>query len=353
MPRAVNIKKGASMSDPIRILVPEGSSYRFAWKVEAMAEGKPFRIIAPQDSSEAVMIAAAADADAILSYKAPLTRAVIAAAKNARMIQKFGLDCKNIDLAAARERKLPVFTRSLIRNATVADHAMALMLACARRLLECHRVVADAQYLAHGYVPKPTAQENVHHGNWIKVQGVADLLEATVGIVALGDIGTEIARRLKPFGPRICYFQRNRHSEKTEKALDVHYLPLDELIAAVDYLILVVPQTPETVNLLSRERIARMKPGACVVNVGRGGLIDEAALCEALRSNKLAAAGLDVFQWEPVPKDNPLLALPNVVLSPHMAGGSSDRYWQVDVAGVLENIRRFVSGEPAAGLLDN
>ena len=339
------------MDNPIRVLVPDGVNYRFAGKVEAMAAGKPFKVVVPAGPAEADVIAAAADVDAILAYKLPITRALLEAAPKARMIQKYGLDCKNIDLAAAREKGLPVFTRSLIRNATVADHAMALMLACARRLLECHRVVAEARYLAHGYVPKPTAQQNVHHGNWIKVEGVADLLESTVGIVALGDIGTEIARRVRPFGPRICYYQRRRHGDDIERSLDAHYLPLDELIASVDYLILVVPLTPETENLLSRERIARMKPGACVINVGRGGLLDEDALCEALREGRLAAAGLDVFRWEPLPESSPLRQLPNVVLSPHMAGGSSDRYWQVDVAGALENIRRFIAGEEASGLL--
>lgn len=341
------------MSNPIRVLVPDGINYRFATKVEAMAEGKPFKIIVPTAPDEAGIIAVAGEADAILAYKAPVTRAVIEAAPGARLIQKFGLDCKDIDLVAAHEKGLPVFTRSLIRNATVADHAMALMLACARRLLECHRVVAEARYLQHGYVPKSTGQQNVHHGNWIKVEGVADLLESTVGIVALGDIGAEIARRVRPFGPRIVYHQRRRHSEQVEKSLGVHYMGLDELIETVDYLILVVPQTAQTENMLSRERIARMKPGACVINVGRGGLIDEEALCEALRNNRLAAAGLDVFRMEPVPESNPLLQLPNVVLSPHMAGGSSERYWKVDVAGVLENIRRHIAGEGADGLLQD
>jgi phosphoglycerate dehydrogenase-like enzyme len=316
-----------------------------------MAADKPFQLVVPAELTEAGTVAAAGEVDAILAYKAPVTRAVLDAARSVRMIQKFGLDCKNIDLAAAREKSIPVFTRSLIRNATVADHAMALMLACARRLLECHRVVAEARYLDKGLEPKPTGQQNVHHGNWIRVEGVGDLLESTVGIVALGDIGAEIARRVRPFGPRICYYQRRRHDEDTERALDAHYLPLDELIATADYLFLVVPLTPETENLLSRERIARMKPGACVINVGRGGLVDEDALCEALRDGRLAAAGLDVFRWEPLPEASPLLRLPNVVLSPHMAGGSSDRYWQVDVAGALENIRRFFAGEKAGGLL--
>jgi len=340
------------MANPIRVLLPDGESYRFAMKVGAMAEGKPFELVIPKSANGDDVLKLATDVDAILSYKAPLTRAIIQAAGKARIIQKYGLDCKNIDLAAAREKGIPVFTRSLIRNATVADHALALMLACARRLLECHRVVAEAQYLKHGYVPKPTAQENVHHGNWVKVQGVADLLESTVGIVALGDIGCEIARRVRPFGPRICYFQRNRHDEKTETSLGVEYLPLDHLIVQSDYLILVVPLTPGTENLLSRERIARMKPTACVINVGRGGLIDEDALVDALRGGKLAGAGLDVFRWEPLPDTSPLRTLQNVVLSPHMAGGSSDRYWQVDVASVLENIRRYLNGEKAMGLVE-
>lgn len=339
------------MNNPIRVLVPDGVNYRFGGKVEAMAAGKPFAIVVPAGPTDADVNAAAADVDAILAYKMPVTRALLDAAPRARMIQKYGLDCKNIDLVAAREKGLPVFTRSLIRNATVADHAMALMLACARRLPECHRVVAEARYLADGHVPKPTAQQNVHHGNWVRVEGVTDLLESTVGIVALGDIGTEVARRVRPFGPRICYYQRRRHSAETEQALDVHYLPLDQLIETVDYLILVVPLTPETENLLSRERIARMKPGACVINVGRGGLIDEDALHEALRDGRLAAAGLDVFRWEPLPESSPLRSLPNIALSPHMAGGSSERYWQVDVAGALENIRRHIAGEKTSGLL--
>jgi len=340
------------MTNPIRVLLPDGESYRFAMKVGTMAEGKPFELVIPKKANGDDIAAMAADVDAILAYKAPLTGEIISAARKARMIQKFGLDCKNIDLAAARDRGLPVFTRSLIRNATVADHAMALLLACSRRLIECHRVVAEARYLQYGYEPKSTGQENVHHGNWIKVEGVADLLESTVGIVALGDIGSEIARRVRPFGPRICYYQRNRHGEDIEKSLGVHYMPLDQLIAECDYLILVLPLTPATENLLSRERIARMKPGACVINVGRGGLIDEEALCDALRENRLAMAGLDVFRMEPVPQSNPLLKLQNVVLSPHMAGGTSDRYWKVDVAGALENIRRFISGEGAVGRID-
>ena len=339
------------MTKPIRILVPDGANYRFGMKAEAMAAGKPFELVIPAAADEASAIAVAGGVDAIFTYKLPLTRAIMQAATGARMVQKYGLDCKNIDLAAARELGLPVFTRSLIRNATVADHAMALLLACSRKLLECHRVVAEARYLQHGYVPKATAQQNVHHGNWIKVEGVADLLEATVGIVALGDIGTEVARRLRPFGPRIVYHQRRPHPPAIEQALGVEYLPLDELLAVVDYLVLVVPLTPETESLLSRERIARMKRGACVVNVGRGGLVDEDALCDALESGQLACAGLDVFRWEPLPESSRLRTLPNVVLTPHMAGGTSERYWQNDVAGSLENIRRFIAGEAAQGRL--
>ncbi len=339
------------MSNSIRVLVPDGTNYRFSWKVETMARGQPFEVVVPEAVTEAGIAAAAGGSDMILAYKAPVTRAVLDAAPKTRMIQKFGIDCKNIDLAAARDKGIPVFTRSLIRNATVADHAMALMLACARRLPESQRVVAEARYLELGFIPRQTGQQNVHHGNWIKVAGVGDLLEATVGIIALGDIGTEIARRVRPFGPRICYYQRRQHTPEIEAALDAHYLPLDELIAAADYLILAAPLTPETENLLSRERIARMKPTASVVNVGRGGLIDEDALYAALRDGKLAMAGLDVFRWEPLPRGSPLMTLPNVALTPHMAGGSSDRYWEVDVAGVLENIRRFFAGEQTTGQL--
>ncbi len=104
------------MSDATRVLVPDGMDYRFSWKVETMAKGRPFTVVVPKAITEEGIAAAAADADVILAYKAAITRAVLDAARNARMIQKFGIDCKNIDLPAAREKGIPVFTRSLIRQ---------------------------------------------------------------------------------------------------------------------------------------------------------------------------------------------------------------------------------------------
>jgi phosphoglycerate dehydrogenase-like enzyme len=279
-----------------------------------------------------------------------VSAAVIEAATALRLIQKHGINCRNIDVAAATRRKVPVATVPLMRNVTVAEHALALMLACARRILPGHQAVTGADYQALGLEPALTTQKS-YRSNWAGIEGVTELFQATAGIIGMGDIGMEIARRCRAFGMPVCYFQRTRHPEGIEASLGIRYLPLDDVLATADYLVLVIPHTSESAGLINERTLAMMKPTATLINVGRGGLVDEAALAAALQNRRLAMAGLDVYQREPLPAESPLIRLPNVVLLPHTGGGSY-RSWEVDLPASLGNIRRFFAGEPAAGVIN-
>jgi glyoxylate reductase len=323
---------------------------KFSTRVRQSPAAQGFDLIIADDDAEATLLAQAPHADAILCYQSRVSAAVIRAATGLKLIQKHGRNCRNIDLPAARERGVPVATVPLMRSVTVAEHAVALMLACARKVIPGHLAVTQARYRESGIEPVATTQTN-YRSNWAAIKGVTELFQASVGVIGMGDIGMEVAKRCRAFEMSVAYYQRSRHPETVEAALGVRYRPLEELFRTSDFVVLVVPHTAETESLIGAKALALMKPTATLVNVGRGGLIDEAALVAALKSGQIAMAGLDVYRQEPLPVTNPLLTLPNVVLLPHTGGGSY-RSWEVDTPASLTNIRRFFSGEGAAGIIN-
>lgn len=337
------------MQNQIRLVITDVDPPRFAERFHHTPETDAFEIVVPDEEGEEALLDYVSGSDAILCYKAPLSGAVIRAASSLRLIQKHGRNLRNIDVAAATERGVPVATCSLLRNASVAEHAMALMLACARRVIPSHRAVSGAVYLDMGLEPVTTTQWETR-GNWAQIEGLCELFGATAGIVGMGDIGIEIARRCQAFEMEVCYCQRTPHSQEMEAAMGVRFLPLDELVAVSDFIVLVLPHTPETQGLIGASQFDRMKSTATIVNVGRGALIDEDALADALRNQKIAMAGLDVYQQEPLPASSALRELPNVVLLPHTGGGSN--YWKVDPSSTLEKIRRFFFEGDQSGVIN-
>lgn len=330
------------MTQTIRLLVTDNTASRFAFHLREARAHEQFHLLFADDNSEPALCALARNADAILCYQTPLTAAVIEAAPALRFIQKHGLNCRNIDTAAAARRNIPVATMPLLRNVTVAEHALALMLACARKIIPAHQAVAGAAYQHLGLQPMATSQGN-YRSNWAAIQGMTELYNTTVGIIGMGDIGMEIARRCRAFGMAIAYHQRTPHDPATEAAYALRYLPLQDLLAAADFVVLALPHTPETEGIIGATALARMKPSATLINVGRGGLVDEQALAAALQQGRIAMAALDVYRMEPLPVDSPLRTLPNVVLTPH-SGGGSYRSWEVDMPATLANIRQFFVG---------
>lgn len=325
----------------INLLVTEATATPFAKHVRDWADTQVFDLTFPHDSEPGSLQLLAPTCDAILSYQAPLGATVIDAAPRLKVIQKHGLNCRNIDLMAARVRGIPVGVMPLIRNITVAEHAMALMLACSRQLIAGHDAVRGAVYQGMGLEPTLTSQSN-YRANWANIQGLCELYQATVGIVGMGDIGIEVAKRCRAFGMSIVYHQRTRHEPETENEWGIRYLSMDDLLATSDFVILVVPHTPQTEALIDARALAKMKSSATLINIGRGGLVDEVALTEALQSGCIAMAALDVYQREPLPADSLLLSLPNVVMMPHLGGGSN-RSWEVDMPASLSNIRKYFS----------
>ena len=234
---------------------------------------------------------------------ARITASVIAAAPRLKLILQFGAGLEGVDRAAAEARGIPVRNVAGANAQAVGELALFLMLALARRLPE-HRRSFESRV-----VGDPVGTE---------------LLGKTVGIVGLGATGRALARMARGVGMRVIALRRNPGEGKDPDADWVGGTDdLDRLLAEADYVTLHLPTTPETLGMMDAARLAKMKPSAFLVNVGRGGLVDRDALIDALRERRIRGAGLDVYWQEPPDPDDPLLAMDNVVATPHV-GGTSD-----------------------------
>jgi len=205
-------------------------------------------------------------------------------------------------------------------NIACAEHALALMLTQARKLDRMVGLVTAAKLAAAGYPYKPFDRRHTPNSNWGRIGGIRMLHGATLGLIGLGEIGREIATRAVAFGMRVLYFQRTKWPEADERALGVAYAPIDTLLAEADWLIPQLPEGPSTRNLIGAAQLARMKPGAFIVNVSRPDVIERAALIAALKSGHLGGFALDPLYQAPARDDDELLQLKNVILVPHLAG---------------------------------
>lgn len=254
----------------------------------------------------------------------PVTEDVIARAPHLKLVQKIGSGVNTIALAACRRRGIAVCNLPGTNSRAVAEMSLLLMLACLRRLCELDRATRRA-------------------GGWLDAWGLQDRLGElsgrTVGLVGFGAVPRILAPALAALGARPVYWSR---AEKRDAGIP--WRPLEALLAEADIVSLHLPLAADTERLIDAPAIARMKPGAILVNTARGALVDEAALAQALRSGRLAAAGLDVFAAEPPPASHPLLALPNVVCTPHLAWLTQETL-ERSFAIALENVRRLRDGQ--------
>jgi len=237
-----------------------------------------------------------------------------------KLIAKLSHWPTEIDRTACEEKGIQIELLPQLGCIAVAEHAMALILACARMLIPSHQGVITGAYRELGLTPAVTT-ERTFAFKWLSVDPF-EVYGKTLGIIGLGEIGKEVAVRARSFGMKILYNKRTRLPQELEKALGVEFCNLNELLKSSDFVSLHIPHTQETDKLLGRSELQAMKPTAYLINTARGGLIDEEALVCTLRDGEIAGAGLDVFVEEPLPYDNPLLQLGNVVLTPHIGGGS-------------------------------
>jgi phosphoglycerate dehydrogenase-like enzyme len=218
----------------------------------------------------------------------------------------------------------------------MAEHTIAVLFGFARRL----HLARDAQR------ERVWAQEALLRGpGFMKLEGTR------LGLVGLGSVGAEIAVRARALGLEVVAVRRRPSADPAPADAQWGVEALDELLATSDWVVLAAPLTEETRGLIGARELARMRPGAVLVNLGRGGLVDEAALVEALRSGRLGGAALDVVEHEPLPVDSPLWDLPGVILTPHVSG-LGPRYWERAMDLFAENLRRYLADQPLLNTVD-
>jgi glyoxylate reductase len=245
-----------------------------------------------------------------------------------RVISNYGVGVDHINLADAAARGIPVGNTPGILDGATADLGFALLLASARRICEGDRYARSPEFTR--YDPAYILGREVHG--------------RTIGIVGMGRIGTQIARRARAFEMIVLYHNRRRNVA-AEAELRAEYVSLDELLARSDYVMLTAPLTDETRALISARTLAKMKRSATLINIARGPVVDTTALYEALRTGVIAAAALDVTDPEPLPRDHPILVLDNLTIVPHLGSATVETRQKMAEVSV-DNLLRGLAGEP-------
>ncbi len=259
------------------------------------------------------------DATAVIVESLTIGSAELALAPALKAIQKYGTITRNIDLAACAARGVPVLTLNRRANIACAEHTIAMMLTLARKLHRITGLISVEQLEAAGFSPTTFDRRHTAFSGWPRITNLKMLHEATLGIIGMGEIGRELSVRAAAFGMRVIYFQRNALTADEETRFGARYATLDALLAESDWVSIQLPETPSTRNFIDREKLAKMKPGAFLINVSRAGIVDRAALINALKSGHLGGFALDPLYEEPGRADDELLQFDNVMLTPHTA----------------------------------
>jgi phosphoglycerate dehydrogenase-like enzyme len=296
----------------MRALLPEGFSFDYG---KGRGDAHMMEIIRNADFAIAGQVGVSAD--------------VLGAARQLKLLHKWGVGVDNIDIEAARRLGIRVARTTGSNAVAVAEFTLTMMLMALR-------------FPAYGH-------HKLMGGEWhgpAKLPGETFLLsQKTVGIVGLGAIGQTLAKLLKGFGCRVLYAKRTRLSVAEEEALGVVPASIDEIITQSDVISLNCPLTPETANLFDAAAFARMKRTAVLINAARGGVVVEDDLADALRRKVILAAAMDVFSVEPLPPDSPLIGLDNLTLTPHLAASTADTFGPT-VRRMFANMERVAKGEP-------
>jgi phosphoglycerate dehydrogenase-like enzyme len=278
----------------------------------------PARVTIVETTQE--LQAALAQATIAVVEGMPFGTAELSAASRLRLVQKYGSLTRGVDTEACAARGVGVLTIRRRANLACAEHAFALMLGLARKIRSYGNVLSPSALAERGHTLRPYGRRWTPNGNWARIPGLVSLHGSTIGIIGLGEIGREIAQRARAFEMRVVYHQRTRLPAADEEALGATWLALDDLLEQSDWVLPQLPASPQTRHLLNSERLARMKPGAAIVNVSRPDVMDREAVLAALRSGRLGGLGLDPPYESPGRDDDELTALENVIVTPHFAG---------------------------------
>lgn len=272
--------------------------------------------------------------DALLSMLSdPIDAALLARAEKLKIVANYAVGYNNIDVASAKKHRIWVsHTPEVLTNAT-AEIAFALLICLTRRILEADRFTRNGRFKG-----------------WDPLLFLGDeLCGRTLGIIGMGRIGRDMAAKCRAFGLEIVYYQRHPLSPEAEATLGARYLSLDALLAEADAISLHTPLSDATHHLINADAFSRMKDGVYLINTGRGPVVDEAALVAALRSGKVKGAGLDVYEFEPAISSE-LLAMPNLVLLPHIGSATRETREQMALLAAL-SIADGLAGTPPVNLI--
>jgi gluconate 2-dehydrogenase len=292
------------------------------------------RVFRPEGPGRDALFAALAEADGFLTAGTRIDDGLLERAPRLKIVSNVSVGYNNFDLEAMKRRGVMGTNTPGVLDDTVADLIMALVLGTARRVAELDRLVRE--------------------GGWKKgmneeLFGV-DVHHRKLGIIGMGRIGEAVAKRARlGFDMDVVYHNRRRN-EAAEERLGIEWRSMDDLLAECDFVVVMTPLTPATEGLIGEEQFRKMKPSAIFINASRGPVVDEAALIRALSDGTIRAAGLDVFEQEPVQPDNPLLFLPNTVLVPHI--GSATAATRFDMAMLAaQNLVAGIKGEVPPNLV--
>ena len=267
------------------------------------------------------------EADAIILRIFKMPKEVVTRIKGLKMIMRWGAGFDSVDVEEAGKRGIRVCNTPGANAYAVAELTVALMLAVGRKLI-CH-------------------DRSIHQGEWSKntfLNQTRTLNNKVVGIVGGGNIGRQVASRVQAFGARVQYYDPFRMPEEREKELQMKYVELEELIRTSDVITLHVPLMDSTRHMIGEKEIETMKDGAILINVARGGLMDDEAVVKAVNSGKLSGAGIDCVEDEPAKPGSPILENPNIIVTPHVGGGSAD-ISDVMFPMITGNIERLAEGK--------
>jgi phosphoglycerate dehydrogenase-like enzyme len=265
-------------------------------------------------------------ADVLITFTHGISKEWIEQAESCKFIQKLGAGVNNIDIMGASKKGIPISNTRGLNARSVAEHAVLMMLALYKHLITAHNNI-------------------VQQGIWLKT-GLRDfsyeLTNKKVGLIGVGNIGREVVKLLKGFGCEIFYYDVNRLSTEEESQLEIQYTDVDTLIESADVITLHVPLNKDTYHLINADNLGKMKSNAILINTCRGGVVDEEALYHVLTNRKILGAGFDVFEQEPIDSTHRFTPLDNVVLTPHIGGGTVEAMEKV-IEKACNNINFFLS----------
>ena len=292
-------------------------------------------VVLDKSSTEQQQIDEVRDADFLLCYGQDPSDTVIRSLDKCRLVQLLAAGYDRVNLELLSELEIPCANNGGANSWAVADQALLLMLAIYKQLLASDNATKGGRW------SEPITGQNTF-----------EMANKKVGILGIGNIGRQVAKRVQGFDAEVQYYDLYPLDDKTAKELEVKYVSLEELFKTSDIITCHTPLTKETRHIVNSNTLSMMKPTAILINTSRGPVVDETALINALEEGLIAAAGLDVFEKEPVHPDNPLLRMDNVVATPHMAGTTWDTWARRATFG-FENMERVRQGEAPQAVVRN